>query len=147
MVLQQAPWHLAAPRCCCPERRRPEDGKGSGCSETSSGLELGATVGCHQLDGALGLVQVFVSRGLWGHGQSWCCCCKALLQELRQRGHRGVPQGHIAKLSWTWGWFTPAIPHSCSELDAPDHPLLLHAELFKPFLVFSDLLIFFLLVL
>lgn len=45
-------------------------GKGSACSETSSGLEPGATVECHQLDGALGLVQVFVSRGLWGHGQS-----------------------------------------------------------------------------
>lgn len=62
--------HLAAAARRDSGLRTGGPGKGSGCSETSSGLEPGATVGCHQLDGALGLVQVFVSRGLWGRGQS-----------------------------------------------------------------------------
>lgn len=62
--------HLAAAAQRDGSLRTGGPGKGSACSETSSGLEPGATVGCHQLDGALGLVQVFVSRGLWGRGQS-----------------------------------------------------------------------------
>lgn len=62
--------HLAAAAQRDGGLRMGGPGKGSACSETSSGLEPGATVECRQLDGALGLVQVFVSRGLWGHGQS-----------------------------------------------------------------------------